>query len=311
MGVYGNGRAFEYLLTKMYAHQLPEVRTIASKIHRELTPPLGSFLERLMSEKGRRYVNYLQATEKDVRALFGKNTEIQETEAAPRAIVKLLSHTQTATSKAVAAILFPYSKLSWGKLYSAVREFPQSKISQIIETYVGRRQGRWHKVGKAFEEVDYTFEIVSDWGVYKDLQRHRILTNLRQNFTTEHGFEVPNDIVEAQLEKEYRRALESSAKAYRKIAQKWSDNAQYLVCHGHLGRWRVKLNLREAFHLCELRSSPAGHPNYRMVAQEIHRQIKKADPLLGAAMRFVNYTEPNLERLSAEVRIEEKLASSR
>ena len=305
MGLFGNGRAFEYLLTKMYAHDLPEVRQMAKVIHVELSPIIGSFLERLGGEKGEAYIQYLENTQKSVTDLAHQKFSQVITAGSPS--VTLVQKEDDTVVRAAAAVLYPDCKMPWTKLLAAVRKLPERKLSQIIETYVNKRQGRWHKVGKSFEEIYYSFEIVSDLGVYKDLQRHRILTNFRQLFTTENGFEIPNEITEAGLDRDFTRALHQSDKAYRRISRHFPAQAQYLSCHGHLGRWKIKLNLREAFHLCELRSSPQGHPGYRKVAQDIYKRIKEADPILGNSMRFVNFTEPGLERLSAEVRKEEKL----
>lgn len=309
MGVFGNGRAFEYLITKMYAHEMPEVRGLGAKIHRELTPVIGSFLERLNSEKGRRYINYLSDSRKAIKNLTCSRADFKNFGKTGHSCVRLVQKETEAVVKAAASILYPDLSLSWEKLYTMIRKMPEKKLAEIIETYVEKREGRWHKVGRAFEEIYYGFEIISDLGVYKDLQRHRILTNFRQRFSTEHGFETPPDIIDAGLKKTYEGALKKADRTYRKIARTFPDQAQYVVCHGHLGRWRIKLNLREAFHLCELRSSPQGHPGYRKVAQEIYHEIKRADPILGTSMKFVNFTQPGLERLSAEVRKEEKLAA--
>jgi len=307
MGVFGNGRAFEYLLTKMYASPLPESRDLAKSMRQDLGTVIESFIERVSSQKGQNYIEYLQQSEKgnkkEAVKLLG-SSEILEKQSG----VRLVLAEPEAEIKAVTAILYPNSRLDWKSLYRLVKKYSSKKLARTLENYVSQRQGRWHKVGKAFEQIYYDFEIVSDVGVYKDLERHRLLTYFRQPFTTKHGYEIPTDVIESGFEKSYRRGLDKAHKTYLKLRQRFPEQAQYLVCHGHLMRWKIKMNLREAFHLCELRSSPQGHPGYRKVAQEIYFLIKKNNPLLGNSMKFVNLTNPGLERLSSEIRKEEKLA---
>lgn len=305
MGVMGNGRAWEYLLTRMRAEQLPEVQELADTLLTELKQVIFNFLERIETEKGALYHEYLTATRADVSKAVQEI--VTEPEFVDKPYVKLLDYDADAVNKIVASIMFIDSEVGFEPAWDLARGLSDQDKAALIQTYVKHRQGRWHKVGVAFEEVYYSFEIHADLGVYKDLQRHRMLSRYRQLFTTHHGYQVPTEVVEVGFDGQYRGAMDQAAEAYERIEQDFPQQAQYLVGHGHLGRWRVKMNLREAFHLCELRSSSQGHPNYRLVAQEMWRLIKKVHPVLGEAMRFVDLADPGLERLSAEVRKEDKL----
>jgi len=306
MGIFANGRAIEYMLTKMYAHPLPEVNQLAKLIHRESKLIIENFVERIDSDKGEAYIDYLKTQNSKTKTMSQKILGEEETfESSTQ--VTLVDYDNKALTKVAASILFPNSVLTLQQILNRVKKLTSKEQEELIKNYVRERRGRWHKIGRAFEEVYYSFEIISDLGVYKDLQRHRMQSQFRQNFTTEHGFETPQDVIESGFKSEYEKAMKIADLAYKKFKNKFPYQAQYLACHGNLGRWRVKMNLREAFHMCELRSSPQGHPNYRKVAQEMYRLIKKIHPVLGGAMKYVNMQDPGLERLASEVRKEEKL----
>lgn len=305
MGVFGNGRAYEYMLTRMFASDLAETLGLAGSIFEELHKVIPNFVERIKTEKGELYVDYLKKTAKSMNAiakkyhLAGKQFE--------KSGVRLLDYDERAEEKTVAGILFASSNLPYKKLLQEAKKMGKKARVEILRKYAEHRLGRWHKIGRAFEESYYTFEIVSDAGAYKDLQRHRVMTSERQLFSCNLGYDVPADIVEAGLAKKYSKAMDLAGKTYAKIVSKFPVQAQYVVTHGYKVRYRMKLNLREAFHLCELRSSPQGHPNYRFIAQEMYKRIKEVHPIFGETMRYVNMSDPGLERLSAEIRREDKL----
>jgi thymidylate synthase ThyX len=169
-------------------------------------------------------------------------------------------------------------------------------------TYVGDRTNRRHKPGRAFERTDYRFELVTDYGAFRDLQRHRLLTIEWQPLTTDLGFDVPEVIDEAGLRQEYVGSLERSRDLYEALRTVLPDHAQYAVALAFRLRYSMQMNAREAMHLVELRSGPQGHPSYRRVAQEMHRQIAQVagHELIAEAMRFTDYSATDLERLAAE-----------
>lgn len=305
MGLFGNGRAYEYMITKMLANELTEAQDLATQIYDELFKVIPNFVERIKTDKGQLYISYLKNTQKSIKQVSAGFTSKKITN--EKVKIELVDYDKDAEFKTVASILFANSTLPLKKLFNLAKNMSSKKRTQIIEAFCGMRLGRWHKIGRAFEESYYEFEIVSDFGAYKDLERHRVMTQDRQIFSCDLGFDVPKEITSAGFEKVYVKAMNEAKKAYDKIKTKFPIEAQYVVTHAHKVRYRMKMNLREAYHLCELRSSPQGHPNYRFIAQEIYKRIKEVHPSLAAGMRYVNMSNPGLERLSSEVRREEKL----
>jgi len=177
---------------------------------------------------------------------------------------------------------------------------------EILRGYVGERASRFQRPGRAFEDAYYTFDLLADIGAYRDLHRHRILTQERQRYTTAHGYIVPPELVDAGLSGRYVAALDTAASTVEAIAGDLPAAAQYLVPFAYRIRWRIKLNLREAYHLIELRAAPQGHPTYRAIAQEMFRQIQAVHPTLAESMRFVDLHDYALERLAAEQRLDAK-----
>ena len=179
----------------------------------------------------------------------------------------------------------------------------------MIAALVGDRRNRRHKPGRAFERVTYRFDVLSDYGNFRDLQRHRMLTIEWQRLTARHGFITPDEIVETGQGALWEEAMERGARLYETIRSELGpDVAQYVVPFAYKIRYMMQMNVREAFHLIELRTQPAGHPGYRRVCQEMHRLIRDVagHHSVADAMRFVDYSNPDLERLEAERRAEQK-----
>jgi thymidylate synthase ThyX len=172
---------------------------------------------------------------------------------------------------------------------------------------VGERQSRFHRPGRAFEETYYTFDVLADLGAYRDLHRHRVLTQERQAYTVRHGYVTPPELVAAGLAAAYEQALAQAAVATERIAQDLPEAAQYLVPFAFRIRWRMRMNLRELYHFVELRSARQGHPTYRAIAQEMYQHVLRVHPTLVAKMSFVDLNSYTLERLTAEQRLDQKL----
>ncbi|MGZ4133412.1 MAG: FAD-dependent thymidylate synthase, partial [Actinomycetota bacterium] len=166
---------------------------------------------------------------------------------------------------------------------------------------------RRHKPGRAWERTDYRFDVVCDFGAFRDLQRHRPLTIEWQRLTPSLGYDVPTEIDEAGLRDEWERAMARSRETYEAIAAEGLlDAAQYAVSMAFRIRFTMQMNAREAMHLTELRSQPQGHPVYRRVAQAMHREIARVHPSIGSAFTYLSYEDVDLERLEAERRSDAK-----
>ena len=306
VGLFGNGRAFDYLLTKMYAHPMREMRDLAAAMQEELRKVIPPFVKRCNDEKhGKPYQAFLR--DKWTIAKLSKEILRDVTEADDKESLRLIDYDKDAETKVVAAILYPMSSLPMAKIREKVARMSSAERKKVINAYVAGRTNRRHKPGRAFENVYYTFDILGDYGIYRDIQRHRILTQERQLITTKHGYDVPVEIEDADLADKFREAMDAAAVAFEKISMVMPLQAQYVVPMGYKIRWYITMNLREAYHLCELRTCMQGHPTYRKLAQNIYKKIKEVHPVLAEGMKFVDMNDYSLERKEAEKRIDKKI----
>jgi thymidylate synthase ThyX len=307
-GFFGNGRAFEYLLVKMYSHSLSESRSVAKSVHAELAKSIPSFVKRADDKYGKEMQDYFTANRNAVASIAAKYG--QQASAQPdSAHVELVEceSNDSAQDKVVAAIIFQHLHADASQIASLVEKMPSDEKEKLILAYIGNRQNRRQKPGRAFESVDYTFCVTGNFGMYRDLHRHRMLTQERQLLTTKHGFDMPQELVDAGFEPKVRQAIDAADALYSKLVSSMPHEAQYVVPLGCRMRWYAKMNLREVYHLAELRSMRQGHPDYRKVAQDMHTLVSKAHPLLSSGMKFVDYGSYDLERLESEKKIDKKL----
>ena len=308
VGMYGNGRAFEYLITRAGSHNLTELQSIKTRLYDALSAMIPSFVKRAHSDRGAAMGAYL-ATIRVAGADAARAIPAKEHAQTPS--VQLVAYQQDALQRVVTAILYPHADADYDTVAAHVATLDHAQCAALVAQASGERAVRFHKPGRAFEEAVYTFDIIADIGAYRDLQRHRMLTQERQPYGVELGYSVPPELIAAGLDGPFRAAIEQAITVTRRIRADLPTASQYAVpmaCHM---RWRFTLNLREAFHLCELRSSQQGHPAYRRVAQDIYRLLSAVHPTLTAAMHFVDMHDHPLERLAAEQRLDKKLASQK
>lgn len=307
LGLYGNGRAFEHLLHRLSSSPLAEAQAVAAGTQTALDALIPAFVKRVGSPRGQAAQQYRRSTRTAVQELVA--TMVLEDTAAEPPAVHLIEYDPDAESKVLTAILFRESSLSLEACRAAAERLAGPERLALLRAYVGERQARSHRPGRALEEPSYLFELLADLGAYRDLQRHRVLTQERQPYTARHGYITPPELVEAGLEAAYREALERAGDVTTALEQAFPEQAGYALPFAYRVRWRVRLNLREAYHLLELRSAPQGHPSYRRVAQEMFAAIAAVHPSLAEGMRFVDMGDYDLERLAAEQRLDQKLAA--
>jgi thymidylate synthase ThyX len=308
LGLFGNGRAFEYLITKLAAHELPECRTLAGDLHRELSLVIPAFVKRALDERygtpsAERLVRVRESVERmaahspSPRSGEGRAGEKQ----APS--VRLLEHDADAERKVVAAALFPYSDARWEEL--------QHDPGLVLDALLSDRANRRQRPPRALEHAQYTFEIVANFAAYRDLHRHRMLTQDRQLLGTALGFDVPPGLAELGMTERFVAAVEGAARAHGHLeSDLGAAVAQYVVPLAYRVRWYFRVNLREIYHLCELRTTPQGHPDYRWVAQEMFRRVGEVHPRLAKYAAFVDMGPGDeLERRRSERRLDEKLSA--
>ncbi|MHB1907002.1 MAG: FAD-dependent thymidylate synthase, partial [Acidimicrobiales bacterium] len=216
--------------------------------------------------------------------------------------VRLVSFDPAGEDRVLEAIVFEHSRATHAEAAARIARLDEDARDALFDAYVGERRNRRHRPGRAFERTDYRFEIVSDYGAFRDLQRHRLLTIEWQDLGVDLGYGVPDVVVEASLEEPYRQSLERSGELYEAVAAELPEQAAYCVALAFRIRYAIQMNAREAMHLIELRSGPQGHPSYRRVAQEMGRLIadQAGHARIARAMRFVDYSDVDLERLEAE-----------
>jgi len=231
-----------------------------------------------------------------VHRIFGRT----ETEARPG--VTLVDFDPEGEDKVLAAIAYPHTNLPEDQVLARVRTLGADERVAILRAYVGERANRRHKPGRAFERTDYRFDVLADYGAFRDLQRHRMLTIEWQQLSPAHGYDVPEPVLEAGEEAAFTKAMDISAALYGAMAFRFPDQASYAVSLAYRLRFAMQMNAREAMHLIELRTTPQGHPAYRVVAQEMHRLIAEhaGHRALAAAMSYADHEVYELERLASE-----------
>ncbi len=310
LGIYASGQAFEALLLRMRAHPLAEAREYGGRMLSELRRVIPAFVRRVdLPDRGEAWSRYFAETAggmEEMAARFAPSPE-------PRAEVTLVDWDPDAERKVAAAALYPHTDLPDDQLLDHVRRLPDDQVAALLSAYAGLRENRRHKPGRGMERVSYRFDLLCDYGIFRDLQRHRILTIDWQRLGTAHGFVTPPALEEAGAAGDWQQAMEQTASLHSRLAPALGpDVAQYAVPFAYRIRFCVQLNARAAFHMLELRTQPGGHPGYRRVCAEMHRLIgeQAGHHRLAAAMTFVDHGEHGLERLESERRAAARRAAT-
>ena len=301
LGIYGTGQAYEALLLRMRAHPLPEVRRYAQMMLEELRLVIPSFLKRVDREdRGVAWSNYMAERRERTEAMAAHLLGGAEPESRP--LVTLVDYDPEGEDKILAAILYGASDLPEDQLAARVRTLAPEERFALLDAYVGERGNRRHKPGRAFERTGYRFDVLADYGAFRDLQRHRMLTIEWQPLSTRHGYDLPAPVVEAGVSDIFEEAMATSADLYDELAEAFPAHAGYAVALAYRIRFTMQMNAREAMHMIELRTTPQGHPAYRAVCLEMWRLIREqaGHHSLAEAMRFVDAGDYELGRLGAE-----------
>jgi thymidylate synthase ThyX len=308
VGLFGTGQAYEALLLRMFAHPLEEVRTHAHWILQELRLVMPAFVARVdQPNRGGRWSEYLAGTRGAIDAAAAGLLAAVAPDA--REEVTLTDFDPDGEIKVVAAALYAASSLPDDQLLAIARRMTMEERSAVLTAYTGDRANRRHKPGRAFERTRYRFDVLADYGAFRDLQRHRLLTIEWQPLTPAHGYVEPAAIDEAGALGDWREVMERSARLHGSLlASGLRDAAAYAVCMAYRIRFYMDMNAREAMHVIELRTAPQGHPSYRRVCQAMHRAIAghAGHRAIAAAMQFTDHSEVELERLQSERALEKK-----
>jgi len=306
VGITGNGRAFEYLLTVLGSSELREDRDLASKIKKELDTTIKSFVRRADDKYGKAFQKYLRDIKNKSKSITAKEIKAKPTTGIITNLVDYESE-KIAMDKIITSIIYEQSpSTSYQNILYQVKKFSKEKKIKIINEFVKLRTNRRHRPSRAFENVYYTFDLCNNFGMFRDFHRHRALTLERQLLTTDHGFNIPDEIKILGIETDFTDCMNKTKETFEKIRKKYPEQGQYVVNFAYNYPYFMKFNLREACHLIELRTVPQGHADYRLVAQQMFRQIYKIHPNLSKIMKFVDLKKYDLERFESEKRTEEK-----
>ncbi len=305
VGLYGNGRSFEYLITKLHAGELSEQNKIATELLAELMKTMPSFVKRATGKYGDPTIKFISGTSKGMQKIA--DTIFSEDYAQNNSEVALTAYDKDAIDRLAAASIYPYTQLPFSEIKKTIAQMPKGKKLEIIDEYLKRRENRRHKPMRGFEHTTYEFDLMCNYASYRDLHRHRVLTQQRQDLGVNLGFDTPVEMKEIGIEREFIEEMEGAKETYLKIRPTLRKQSQYIVPFAYRIRWSNFLNLRELYHLVELRSTIQGHPDYRRIVLKMLEEVKKVHPELVAHMKFVDYRQAGLERLESEKKIDKKL----
>lgn len=307
MGLFGNGRFFEVLLQKFSAENLTELQDIGRKGYQELSQIIPSFIRRAdpTHRHCQSYHHFKERCQAELKEIATMHTShMQNTRGSH---VKLIYSDTNAVRKVASAFLFSHAEAPLTDIEEYVSSLSNEEVERILDAGAHGRENRRHKSPRGLEMASFTFEIVADFGIYRDLQRHRMLTQERQLLTCDLGYCIPDEIIGTEMEKSYREAMDLAKDTYQRIAKELPEEAQYVVPMAYNIRWYFHVNLRALQWITELRSSPQGHPAYRLVAQSMAHQVFEAIPEFKRFFKFVDFDGYDLGRLDQEIRNENRI----
>ena len=312
VGIYASGQAYEQLIMRLLSSPLPEARNYGGMILDELKQVMPSFVSRVeRPDRGGEWVSYLEQRREQTEswvARLGLDRRNDEDDAPS---VELL-HVDGSEEDLLASSLFESARAPETEVLARIDVLDREERAQLLAALVGDRANRRYRPGRGFEALRYRFEVVSDYGAFRDLQRHRMLTCQWQRLSPDLGAGIPEEVREAGVGGEFVRALEVSRGEYERLVEAGlAEQAPYALSLAYRIRYTLDLNAREAMHLIELRSGREGHPTYRAVAQAMHERIAAVHPGVAAAMSHVDTSaEPRLERIMSEIRTHRKRVSA-
>jgi thymidylate synthase ThyX len=314
--IYGNGRAFEDLINRLLMHPLGEARWWGQMICNELEEVVPSFVRRPKTVRGAEVQQYRHNMH-DIRAEIASEVLGSPTQSKVKRWVKLISSTPEADIEVLSTFLMSgQSNLSLSDVRKAVKKLGVKKRKELLARLLDERrfgkedlnraEVRFRKVPRAFENAQYLFELWARGGDYRDLHRHRQLTQERQVFTTLWGYDVEKEVMKSEFLKDFQNVYAKAEKLYEKLVKISPDVAQYAVPFGYLQHWYMNMTAREIYWIVELRTGPQGRPHYREICQQIAKLAVETDPSL-FQMLLTDMNDYSLSRRESEKKIDKKL----
>jgi len=298
VGLLGNGRFFQGLLTEMYSHPLAEMNGLAGLAHQELDEYIKRYVERAKPS------DYLKAKEAAMQTLAARLfAGVSPRTADSVVLLDNPTNAREYLDYTIATMLFPFLEHPTEQIRGVVSLLSYTEKLDILKTYKGERTNRRDRPGRGLEfGYPFTYDIQGDFGIFRDLHRHRMLTQQRQRLTTRLGFFIPGEIIEEGLDDGVKEARDRAVDLYEKLCQEFPHEAQYAVLFGFDVRWNMGMNARELMHLTEIRTIPQGHSSYRKVAQKMHTLASRRNPEIAALMGFVDYNDYPFARGDSEAK---------
>ncbi len=272
LGMTINARNLERAIVKLLSHPLKEMNEIGYGLKQaalKITPTLVRYTEPS---------KYMIETERDL--VSSKVADIPES----RESVSLVDYDKDAEQKILAAILYRLSDVEYEKIRKKVEDMSDEEKQKIISLSLSRME-KFDSPLREFEHAYYTFDVLVDYGAFRDIQRHRMMTQTNQDFSPIYGFDVPKELAEAGLHKDFVDSMKQAKSAFRIIEDQHPKEAQYVLPMAFKKRVLIKANLRELFHFIKLRSSKAGHESYRHIAKEMFEKIRQVHPFLAGFIK--------------------------
>ena len=287
LALYSNGQAFEYMINRCLDHRLGEVRWTARAALQELGKVIPAFLRRVETDDSKDYRRYLSERGERVQKVVAEVGINRQPATSTEPAVKLLEYDPSGEDKIIAGLVYGETHEPFEVVLGRVKQLSSNDKEKILQEVLKDRKAKYYKIPRAFESVYLRFEILMNIGAWRDLHRHRIHTQIRQRFSINNGFDVPEGLKEAGLDAEFVSAISKAEEVFRKVekvdlpAQAGKDLAQYCCALAHKVRFMQYQNMRSFFWEAELRTIPQGHPDYRKIEQEKIRQVQRIYPLVG------------------------------
>jgi len=287
IGVTINGRALEHCIRKLLSHPLEEAREVGALMKTEAEKIIPTLL------KYADYNAYMAETHQTMKSVASR--QFAGLSAAEAPDVSLVRYREDAEEQLVAAILYGYTGHPYRQVQEHVGRLSQEERVRVIDDYLARR-GKHDQPLRALEHLTYTFDILVDFGAFRDIQRHRMCTQTPQELGPSHGYSTPPEIARYGLLPAYEECMARAQEAYEVISLDFPREAQYVLPLAFRKRMLLTWNLREIHHFVQLRSAQQGHISYRHIAQQVFKEVERVHPLLAKYIR-VDLTDYALPRL--------------
>ncbi len=276
LGMTVNARSIEYGVTKMLSSPLSEMKAIGEGVRRETTKVIPTLI------KYARENEYMEQTNKVMEKLAHHDIKPLKREGHDNVI--LVHHDPEADNKLVASILYRYSDHKYEDIFHKVEHMTRTEKEEVLDEYL-KRMGKHDRPMRELEHVNYTFDILVDYGAFRDIQRHRMCTQTNQDLTTKHGYDIPPEIKDAGFEKDFVKCMEAADNVFKTMSKEYPKEAQYVVPLAYKKRVLISMNLRDLYNFVKLRSGPEGHISYRKIAWDMYDATKNATPLVARHMK--------------------------